>query len=96
MFNTEPKYPHVKKKNKINNQPQQSKTTNATNGKEKEKKQSGVKNLLSTKEKEKTGSEWMDLIKIISNLKIGNCKALAEKQPHVMFRFGGSVIYNYS
>lgn len=54
MFNTEPKYPHVKKKNKINNQPQQSKTTN---GKEKEKKQSGVKNLLSTKEKEKTGSE---------------------------------------
>lgn len=57
MFNTEPKYPHVKKKNKINNQPQQSKTTNATNGKEKEKKQSGVKNLLSTKEKEKTGSE---------------------------------------
>lgn len=90
MFNTEPKYPHVKKKNK---QPQQSKTTN---GKEKEKKQSGVKNLLSTKEKEKTGSEWMDLIKIISNLKIGNCKALAEKQPHVMFRFGGSVIYNYS
>lgn len=51
MFNTEPKYPHVKKNNK---QPQQSKTTN---GKEKEKKQSGVKNLLSTKEKEKTGSE---------------------------------------
>lgn len=38
----------------------------------------------------------MDLIKIISNIKIGNCKALAEKQPRVMFRFGGSVIHNYS
>lgn len=38
----------------------------------------------------------MDLITIISNIKIGNCKALAEKQPRVMFRFGGSVIHNYS